>query len=74
MREKDMGKNFIVHPRGLKGEGPYIVMSLRAEKRLQEEYDQLSGKSGRSRNELMCKALQYALENLEFIEEESQAQ
>ena len=44
-------------------------MTLRIDKDLQEEYDRLSVKSERSRNELMCMALRYALENLEFIPE-----
>ena len=37
------------------------------EKELQEEFDRLAAKSDRSRNEVMCMALRYALEHLEFI-------
>ncbi len=44
-------------------------MSLRLDKELQEEFDKLSALSDRSRNELMCMALRYALDNLEFIPE-----
>ena len=44
-------------------------MSLRMDRVLQEAYDELAQKSGRSRNELMCMALKYALDNLEFIPE-----
>ena len=39
------------------------------DRELQEEFDKLSAKSDRSRNELMCMALRYALEHLEFIPE-----
>ena len=42
-------------------------MTLRLNKNLQREFDKLSIQSGRSRNELMCMALQYALEHLEYI-------
>lgn len=44
-----------------------VVMTLRIEKELQEEFDRLAAKSDRSRNEVMCMALRYALEHLEFI-------
>lgn len=50
-----------------KKEDKSIVMTLRLDRGLQEEYDKLSARSGRSRNELMCMALKYALEHLEFI-------
>lgn len=43
-------------------------MTIRLERELQEQYDDLSAKSGRSRNELMCMALRYALDNLKFVE------
>lgn len=60
---------FVVKSKDLdKKDDKYIVMSLRIERDLQEAYDDLAAKSGRSRNELMCMALRYALENLEFIE------
>ena len=42
-------------------------MTLRLDRDLQKEFDQLSAKSERSRNELMCMALRYALNHLEFI-------
>ena len=41
----------------------------RLDRDLQEKFDNLSAKSDRSRNELMCMALQFALEHLEFIPE-----
>ena len=47
-------------------------MTIRLDRELQEEYDELAAKSGRSRNELMCKALRYALNNLKFIDTETE--
>ena len=46
-----------------------VVMTLRIDRELQAAFDKLSAKSDRSRNELMCMALRYALEHLEFIPE-----
>lgn len=60
-----MSRKFVI---GTKGTDEYIVTTIRVEKKLIEEYEKLSGKSGYSRNELICKALRYALENLEFTE------
>ena len=60
---------FIVRPKYAdKKEDKSITMTIRLERELQEEYDKLSAKSGRSRNELMCMALRYALKNLKFVE------
>ena len=60
---------FIVRPKYTdKKEDKSITMTIRLERELQEEYDKLSAKSGRSRNELMCMALRYALNNLKFVE------
>ena len=55
----------IVRP---KNDEDKVIMTIRIEKELQEKYDDLAGKSNRSRNELVCMALRYALENLEFLE------
>lgn len=60
-----MEKKFIVRP---KNEDDKVIMTIRIEKELQEKYDDLAGKSNRSRNELICMALRYALENVEFLE------
>ena len=51
--------------------GKSITMTIRLDRELQEEYDELAAKSGRSRNELMCKALRYALDNLKFVDTEA---
>lgn len=47
-----------------------VNMSLRIDKELQAKYDEWALKTNRSRNELMCMALAYAMENIEFIEGE----
>lgn len=46
----------------------YITMSLRIERELQERYGELANQSEFSRNKLMCMALRYALDHLEFID------
>lgn len=62
-----MSEKFIVTPKSMeKKEDKFVVMTLRIEKDLQEEFDKLASKSDRSRNEVMCMALKYALEQLEF--------
>ena len=64
-----MPNDFIVRPKCTdKKEDRSITMTIRLERELQEQYDDLSAKSGRSRNELMCMALRYALDNLKFVE------
>ena len=64
-----MTKDFIVRPKYTdKKEDKSITMTIRLERELQEEYDKLSAKSGRSRNELMCLALRDALDILKFGE------
>jgi predicted transcriptional regulator len=66
--EEIMTDNFIVRPKNAdKKEDKSVVMTLRLDRDLQKEFDQLSAKSERSRNELMCMALRYALNHLEFI-------
>lgn len=63
-----MSDKFIVkHKNDEKKEDIYVNVTLRMEKVLREAYDELAAKSERSRNELMCMALHYALDNLEFI-------
>lgn len=43
-----------------------ITMTIRIDRVLQEEYNNLSDKTNRSRNELICMALQYALDHMEL--------
>lgn len=64
-----MSQKFVVRHRDLDGKDDRtVIMSLRIERALQAEYDKLALESGRSRNELMCRALQFAMDNLEFID------
>ena len=43
-------------------------MTIRIDKTVQEQYNELSAKTNRSRNELINLALQYALNNMEIKE------
>lgn len=63
-----MNKKFIVRPKESGPNDNKVVMSIRIDRELQEEYDKLAGISNRSRNELICMAMRYALENLEFVD------
>ncbi|WP_279071467.1 CopG family transcriptional regulator [Faecalicoccus pleomorphus] len=56
---------FIITPK----EDKTVTMTIRIERRLQEEYNDLSAKTNRSRNELINMALQYALDNMELKDE-----
>lgn len=61
-----MKRNFVVLPKSSELKiGKTKVLSIRIDLALQSKYDQLAKESGRSRNELICMALQYALDNLE---------
>ena len=41
-------------------------MTIRIDRTLQQEYNELSAKTNRSRNELISMALRYALDNMEL--------
>ncbi len=56
-----MGK-FIIIPKEDKG----VTMTIRIDRELQEKYNKLAAKTNHSRNELICMALQYALDNMEI--------
>ena len=63
-----MPDKFIVRrKKAEKKEDKSVVMTLRLDRELQEAFDKLAMQSDRSRNELMCMALRFALEQLEFI-------
>lgn len=55
---------FIIVPKEEKA----VTMTIRIDKTLQEQYNELSAKTNRSRNELINLALQYALNNMEIKE------
>ncbi len=48
----------------------YVTMTIRTEKRIQEEYNKLAARTNRSRNELISMALRYALNNMVIDDEE----
>ena len=47
-------------------ENKTVTMTIRIDKNLQEKYTTLATKTNHSRNELINKALQYALDNMEL--------
>lgn len=47
-------------------ENETVTMTIRINKTLQEKYTNLATKTNHSRNELINKALQYALDNMEL--------
>lgn len=59
-----MDKKFIVTPKTERS----VTVTVRIEMESYQKLEELVIKSGRSRNELINKALQFALENLEFVE------
>lgn len=68
MSEKNP-KKFTVTRKPEYREEKSVNMTLRINKNLQKRYDEWAYKTNRSRNELMCMALEYALDNIEFIHE-----
>lgn len=56
---------FIITPKDDK----YVTMTIRTEKKIQEQYNDLSAKTNRSRNELINMALKYALDNMVITNE-----
>ena len=59
-----MDSKFVVTPK----EDKTVTMTIRIDRALQEEYNALSNKTNRSRNELINMALQYALDHMEIQE------
>ena len=57
-------EKFIITPK----EDKSITMTIRIDKALQEKYNELSARTNRSRNELICMALQFALDHMEIQE------
>ena len=58
-------EKFIVTPK----EDKSVTMTIRIDRALQEEYNNLATKTNRSRNELIGMALQYALDHMELKDE-----
>ena len=64
-----MEKKFVVNPK----KAPYgktTVVSARLPDNLVHQIDKIAQKTGRTRNELLVMAVEFALENLEIGEEE----
>ena len=61
-----MDGKFIVTPK----EDKTVTMTIRIDRTLQEEYNDLSVKTNRSRNELISMALRYALDNMMLKDKE----
>lgn len=57
------GDKLIVKPRRPKGEDGYKVFSVRIKDETVNKIDEISAQTGRSRNELIGKFLNYALEH-----------
>ncbi len=53
-------EKFIITPK----EDRTVTMTIRIDRVLQEKYNKLSAKTNHSRNELINRALQYALDNI----------
>jgi len=57
-------EKFIITPK----EEKTVTMTIRIEKVLQEQYNELAARTNRSRNELIGMALQFALDHMEIKE------
>ncbi len=58
-------EKFIITPK----EDKTVTMTIRINRELQEEYNDLATKTNRSRNELISMALKYALDHMELKDE-----
>ncbi len=56
---------FIITPK----EDKTVTMTIRIDRALQEEYNELAARTNRSRNELISMALKYALDHMELKDE-----
>ena len=59
-------KKFIITPKTERS----VTLTVRLETELNSYIEEIARKSGRSRNELINKALRFAFDNLEFIDPE----
>jgi predicted transcriptional regulator len=60
-----MSDNFIITPK----EDKSVTMTIRVDRAIQQQFDELAKKSNRSRNEVINLALAYALQNVKFAED-----
>ena len=64
-----MADKFRITKKSMESSDKSVTFTIRVDRELQEQYDELALKSERSRNELISLAMKYALDNLEFIED-----
>lgn len=69
MSENKQPEKFQVSRKPDTREEKSVNMTLRIDKQLQKQYDDWANKTNRSRNELMCMALTYAIKNIEFMDD-----
>ena len=62
-------EKLVIHPKRAKGEDGYKVFSIRIKDELAEKLNQISAQTGHSRNELIGKFLEYALEHCMISEQ-----
>ena len=62
-----MPDKFIVTKKQKKKDEKHVIMTIRMEREMQDQFSKLAGESEYSRNELICMALRFALDHLEFI-------
>lgn len=53
--------NLIIRPKRPKGEDGYKVFSVRVKEEMVSQIEDMSFKTGRSRNEIICLLLEYAM-------------
>ena len=58
-------KSLVIEPKPLKGEDNFRVVSIRIRKELLQEVENISAKTGYSRNRLIGMFIEFALENCE---------
>lgn len=61
-------EKLIIHPKRAKGEDGYKIFSIRIKDELADKLNQISAQTGHSRNELIGKFLEYALEHCTISE------
>ena len=60
----------IIQPKPVKGEDGYRTFSVRLREELVDRLDDISARSGHSRNQLIATFLEYALDNCEILDAE----
>ncbi|MDE6619900.1 MAG: ribbon-helix-helix domain-containing protein [Lachnospiraceae bacterium] len=62
-------ENLVIKPKKAKGEDGYKVFSIRIKEEIVAQIDDISARTGHSRNELIGTFLEYALDNCVVKEE-----